>query len=322
MISSRLIGVAAGCAIVGGCASMNAKANGPSQPPAQPPAKATQPAPQPVPGVKLGPVKVAPRDGSASEKLGWHLGTQAWTFRDRSTFEAIDIAHAMGLKYIELYPGQQMMPGKPDVKIGTDMTKEQKAELKAKLKSANVAAMSYGVVSIDNDEKQARAQFEFAKDMGMTTLTCEPKKEAWDLVAKLADEYGINVAVHNHPKPSFYWNPETVLEFAKDRTKRVGACADTGHWPRSGLGTVECLKQLEGRVIELHFKDIKSGVDQPWGAGEGRARAMLEELQRQGFKGQIYVEYEDGQGKALERNVALCIGFFDSVATELAAKSK
>ena len=28
-----------------------------------------------------------------------------------------------------------------------------------------------------------------------------------------------------------------------------GACADTGHWPRSGLVAVDCLKKLEGRKI-------------------------------------------------------------------------
>jgi len=320
MISTRLIGGTAGviAGVLAACAAPAGSADdGTSN--GEPPAIPALPA---APGVKVGPMKVAARDDSAAEKLGWHLGTQAWTFRDRSTFEAIDTAHAMGLKYIELYPGQQMKPGNKDLKVGSEMTKEQRAELKAKLKASGVAAMSFGVVAIDNDEKQARTQFEFVKDMGMTTVTCEPKKEAWDLVAKLADEYGLNVAVHNHPKPSYYWNPDTVLEFAKDRTKRVGACADTGHWPRSGLGTVESLKKLEGRIIELHFKDITDGVDQPWGTGKGDARAMLEELHRQGFKGQIYVEYEDGEGKPLERNVIRSIGFFDTVAVELAAKTE
>lgn len=310
MISARLIGAVAGCAAALGCAVVNAGANGSNEPPATAPASTPAAA------------KTTPRDDSYAEKLGWHLGTQAWTFRDRTTFEAIDIAHALGLRYIELYPGQQMMPGKPGVKVGTDMTKDERAELKAKLKSANVSAMSFGVVGMENDENQARAQFEFVKDMGMTTLTCEPKKEAWDLVAKLADEYGINVAVHNHPKPSFYWNPDTVLEFVMGRTKRVGACADTGHWPRSNLPTVESLKKLEGRIFELHFKDIAKGIDQPWGTGEGQARAMLEELKRQGFKGRVYVEYENGEGRPLEENVAKCIAFFDATAKELAASAK
>ena len=136
MVLARLIGVAAGCAVVAGCALMNSKvnaeANGSNEPPAKSPAAAV-----PVAAA----TKALPRDDSYAEKLGWYLGTQAWTFRDRTTFEAIDTAHAMGLKYIELYPGQQMMPGKPDVKVGPDMTKEQRAELKAKRDYAGLAKL-------------------------------------------------------------------------------------------------------------------------------------------------------------------------------------
>jgi sugar phosphate isomerase/epimerase len=109
-----------------------------------------------------------------------------------------------------------------------------------------------------------------------------------------------------------------VLAALEGRSKRMGSCSDTGHWPRSGLVPVECLKKLEGHIIELHFKDITDGVDQPWGTGKGDARAMLAELKRQGFRGLIDVEYEDGAGTKLEDNVARCIAFFDQTARELA----
>jgi hypothetical protein len=56
------------------------------------------------------PAPAAPRDDAAAEKLGWRLGAQAWTFRDRTAFEAIATAHRLGLKYIELYPGQPLAP--------------------------------------------------------------------------------------------------------------------------------------------------------------------------------------------------------------------
>jgi sugar phosphate isomerase/epimerase len=117
-----------------------------------------------------------------------------------------------------------------------------------------------------------------------------------------------------------------VLANVKDRSKRLGACADTGHWPRSGLNAVECLKKLEGRIICLHFKDIApadaTGTDQPWGTGANNARGMLQELHRQGFKGVISLEYETGSGPELEKNAAKCIAFLDSVAQELAAGKK
>ena len=69
-----------------------------------------------------------------------------------------------------------------------------------------------------------------------------------------------------------------------------------GHWVRSGLDPVECLKKLEGRVITLHSKDLNErgpkAHDVPWGTGSSNAKGMLAELQRQNFKGAICVEYE------------------------------
>jgi sugar phosphate isomerase/epimerase len=258
------------------------------------------------------------RDDSAAEKLGWHLGTQAWTFRDRTAFEAIDTAAQLGLHYIELYPGQALSPEQKDAQVGPDLTDAQREALLKKLAAAKVKAVSFGVVSLGTNEPEARRIFEFAKKMGLENLSCEPEPDACELIDKLCNEFGINAAIHNHPKPSRYWNPDTVLEAVKGRSKRMGSCSDTGHWPRSGLVPVECLKKLEGRIVELHFKDIANDKDMPWGTGQGDARAMLAELKRQGFRGLVAVEYEDGAGAELEANVARCIAFFDEVARELA----
>ena len=258
------------------------------------------------------------RDDAAAEKLGWRLGTQAWTFRDRTAFEAIDIAAKLGLHYIELFPGQELSPDQKEAKVGPELSEAQRAALLKKLEASKVKAVSFGVVGLSKDEAEARKIFDFAKKMGMENLSCEPEPDALELVDKLCNEFGINAAIHNHPKPSRYWNPESVLEAVHGRSKRMGSCSDTGHWSRSGLVPVECLKKLEGHTIELHFKDIKDGVDQPWGKGKGEARAMLAELKRQGFRGLIDIEYEDGEGAVLEANVARCIEFFDDTARELA----
>ncbi len=268
--------------------------------------------------------EAGPRDDSAAEKLGWKLATQAWTFRDRAAIEAVETAERLGLRYIELYPGQDVGKDYPGAKIGPEMSGELRAEFKKRLVSHQVKLMNFGVVNFKNDESSARRVFEFARDMGIETITCEPEMNAWDLVERLADEFKINAACHDHPKPSTYWNPDTVLTAIKGRSKRLGACADTGHWTRSGLVPVDCLKKLEGRIICLHFKDIApadaKGIDQPWGTGTANAKGMLEELHRQGFKGVISLEYETGSGAELEANAARCIAWFDKTAREIAAK--
>lgn len=281
-------------------------------------AVAGQPSGQP-PSKPAAPPKVALRDDAASEHLGWHLGVQAWTFRDRTAFEAIDTAARLGVRFIELFPGQLLGGDDPKAEVGPALSEAQRQALRDRLSSAGVHAMSYGVVGVRNDEAAARKHFEFVKSMGMPTLVAEPAVDARDLVSRLADEYQVRVAIHNHPKPSLYWNPDTLLEALAGRSALLGACADTGHWPRSGLRALDCLKKLEGHVIELHFKDIAKGNDRPWGTGESDALGMLTELKRQGFKGQVYIEYEIGQGAELEANVARCIEFFDSTARSLEA---
>jgi len=45
------------------------------------------------------------------------------------------------------------------------------------------------------------------------------------------------------------------LSVVKDRDPRIGACADTGHWVRSGLKPLECLKILQGHIMSVHLHD-------------------------------------------------------------------
>ncbi len=155
--------------------------------------------------------------------------------------------------------------------------------------------------------------------MGIETLVSEPDFKEFDQIDKLVEEYKINVALHNHPKPSRYWNPDIVLEHCKGRSKRIGACADTGHWMRSGLNPLECIKKLEGRIISFHFKDLNQmgdGHDVPWGTGKGDVKGMMAEIKRQGFKGVFSIEYEYNWDNSVPE-IAQCVAYFDRVAAEL-----
>lgn len=139
--------------------------------------------------------------------------------------------------------------------------------------------------------------FAFAKEMGIQVITCEPQESHLDIVSALCDKYNVKAALHNHPDPSHYWKPEVVLNALKGRSKNMGAAADVGHWMRSGLDPVTCLKQLEGRVIHSHFKDLnefgdKKAHDVHWGTGKLPIKEVIAELKRQKFKGMLSAEYE------------------------------
>jgi len=247
---------------------------------------------------------------------GWRLAVQCWSFNRYSFFEAVDKAKALGLHWVEGYPGQKLSKDHPNEKFHHDMGAEVKQLVKEKLKQANITLVNYGVVGLGNDANENRKVFAFAKEMGIETIVSEPPEEAFDLVDKLCQEYKINVAIHNHPKPSHYWNPDTVLKVCAGRSKYIGACADTGHWVRSGIEPVEALKKLEGRIISLHFKEIEDNHDVIWGTSQARAKGLLEELDRQNFKGVFSIEYEYNWENSMPE-ISKCIEFFDSTAKQL-----
>jgi len=255
------------------------------------------------------------------DRLGWKLSCQAYTFRALSAFETIDLVHDLGLKYIEFYPGQRFSKEKPEAKLDHNMSPELLAELQQKLKEDGIQPMNYGVVGLGNNETEDRKVFDWAKKLGLQTIVSEPPEDSFELLDRLCQEYGMNVAIHDHPRPSHYWNPDTVLKVAQGRSKRIGSCSDTGHWYRSDLVPVECLKKLEGRVVSLHFKDLSpQKSDVPWGTGECNARGMLEELKRQNFHGVFSIEYESTTGDVLKGNVQKCIAWFNDQAADLAKK--
>jgi len=229
------------------------------------------------------------------DKAGWKLGSQAYSFRLFPFTEALRKIDSCGLKYVEAYPGQ-VIGGGLDGKMDFNMNATTRQAVKKLIKDRGLTVVAYGVVSPKTDEDWKNV-FEFAKDMGILNINSEPTPEQMPLVRKLADQYKINVALHNHPKPSRYWHPDTVLA-AIGGSKYVGSCSDIGHWVRSGLDPVECLKKLNGHVLGMHFKDVKKDTpegkyhDVVWGTGDCNVEQVISELKRQRFKGPISAEYE------------------------------
>ena len=260
---------------------------------------------------------------SAAGEENWKLGMQAYSFNRFTFYEAVDKTKALGMRYIEVYPGQRLSQEKADVKTNHDMSAQAKKEMMQKLREAGVTLTCYGVVGLPNNEEQCRKVFEFAREMGIETIVSEPPEDAFDVIDKLCKEYEIGVAIHNHPTPSHYWDPDTVMRVCEGRSKWIGACADTGHWCRSGVDPLEAVKKLgrAGRIRSLHFKDLnefgnRSAHDVPWGTGVSQAHAILTELDRQKFKGVFSIEYEHNWLNSMPE-ISKCVAFFRKTAAEL-----
>lgn len=247
---------------------------------------------------------------------GFAIGCQAYSFNRFTVFEAIEKTAETGSKVIEFYPGQALSPDQRSVKWDHNVGDEVIAQVKEKLAKYGIKAVNYGVVGIPNDEAGARKVFEFARKLDLYGITTE-STESIDLIEKLVKEYDIRVGYHNHPRqkdnPNYkVWDPKYIAELVKGRDSRIGSCSDIGHWQTSGLNVIECLKTLEGRVISVHGKERPAlGPNQhdvPFGAGQTDMSAVLAELKRQGFVGNISVEFEYNWDHSVPE-IAQCIGF-------------
>ena len=253
---------------------------------------------------------------------GFFIGCQAYTFNRYSVFEAIEKTAQAGGKVIEFFPGQKLSKDAPEVKLDHNASAETIEKIKDKLAEHKMKAVNYGVVGVPQDEAQARKLFEFAKSLGLRAITTE-SVDAIDTIEKMVKEYDILVGFHDHPRqpnnPKYQmWDPNYILSVVKDRDPRIGSCADTGHWVRSNLKPVDCLRILKGRIISRHMKDLNEmgpeAHDVPYGEGASDIPAILQELKDQGFMGNISIEYENHWESSVPE-VAQCIGFVHGFGT-------
>lgn len=235
-----------------------------------------------------------------SAKVGeFYAGCQAYSFRMYNVFEAIDKTAQCGGKTIEFYPGQKF---DDTAKWDHNATPEMIGKVQKALADKGLTAVGYGVIKLGQDDANNRKIFELCKKLGIGIVVTEPDVTALDKIEALVKEFDIKMAIHNHPKRPLdraymFWDPDYVLGLVKDRDPRMGACADVGHWVRSGLDPVECIKKLKGRIFDSHMKDLTEfgnvkAHDLPFGQGKSNIVGILAEYHAQGFAGPLHCEYE------------------------------
>lgn len=233
----------------------------------------------------------------------WNIGVALYSFNRFSFADALDKADSAGVNYVEGFSFHNMGKEFND-KTMAAMNDEDISKLKEML-SAKKLEMQSMYVSGAKNEADWKYYFELAKAMDMQHLVAEPEKDSWDMLDSLAGIYKIKIAIHEHAKgKSQYWHPDSVIAAMKDHPN-FGVCADLGHWERSGLNPVECLKKLEGNILGVHLKDIHQSNnpdanDVVIGKGVINFPAIIDEFKRQQYKGVIHVECEH----KMENNLA------------------
>lgn len=230
----------------------------------------------------------------SSSVVPWHLGIQLWTFHLVPFITAIEKADSCGLKYLEAYSGHPLGGAFKD-SFNIRMLASSKTAIKKLLQDKGMTLVAFGVLNPQSRQEWADI-FLFANEMGIKVLSAEPLKEHWDYADSLAGKYGIKIAIHNHPKPAPYYQPDSVIAAMKNHPN-IYACADIGHWARSGLDPVKCLQQLKGRIADVHLKDVNAfdkidADNMILGKGIINLAEVFKELKAQQYKGQISIEHE------------------------------
>lgn len=227
-------------------------------------------------------------------------GIQTYTFHQFTLSEALEKSEELGLHYAEAFFFQSLGSGFPDTAyLNFDLSVEHRELLNQKFNDHGITLYAFGVAFYDSEEDWQQF-FRFASEMGVKLITAEPALIDLDLVEKLAKQYQIGVAIHNHPAPSVYANPEVLAEALKGRSDLMGVCADIGHWKRVGVDPLETLKKFEGRLKVVHLKDLNEKLeDASWGTGILPVEEVIRELKRQNFDGLISVEYENFSGSQM-----------------------
>jgi inosose dehydratase len=242
--------------------------------------------------------------------LGLKMGIQSYSLRGyKKAEEALEHTKTLGLKYWESFPGHIPMSTVP----------KHIQEQKELLSKAGITLFAYGVVGFNSDETKAREFFEFAKGMGIKSISADPKKDnaTFDLLDKLVAEYDIAIAIHNHGPRAQYNKISDVETFVKDRHPKIGACVDTGHYIRSNESPVDAIQRLNKRVFGVHLKDFKTeanGEKRPTIAGEGDLdiTGVLKALKALDYQYCVAIEYEENVDNPMSdieaclRNVREC----------------
>ena len=234
---------------------------------------------------------------------GFKMCIQSYSLRGFDGKTAMQHSQKLGLKYWESFRNH----------IAMDTAPEKIEAAKAMLKEHGITLLAFGVEGFNDNEGAARKAFDFAKAMGVMSISADPQKNkaTFDLLDKLVAEYDIPIAIHNHGPKASYDKVTDVQTWVKDRHPKIGACVDTGHYLRSDEDPVEVIEKLGKRVFGVHLKDFKgpAGSDKkPTILGEGNLRLVdtLKALKKLDYKYSLSLEYEESPDNPIA-DIELCL---------------
>ena len=223
-----------------------------------------------------------------------------------------------------------------------DSTAAQIAEFRKKCADHGVTPYGVGPIYMSTPD-EAKKYFDYAAALGVGVLVGVPGEQAvingkktsvssrkmCEVCAKLAGEYKIKYAIHNHganPKtgnPNLYPTVVSTYEYIKDLDPNIGFCMDIAYTYADGLDPAEIIRTYHKRIFDGHVRNIvapgnngSAGVSGP--AGVIPYRSVFEALRDVGYEGCLGLELANAFGKAGDKLwIPESIGYFRAMIDSL-----
>ena len=177
------------------------------------------------------------------------LGVATYSFREFQRDLCIKHVKQLGIEYVDVKEFH-LPQSDPPAALDAGRKAFDKAGLKV-IGGGNVTLA-------EPDEDGLRQHFEYAKAVGFPMMICAPRHENLGAIEKLAKEYNIRMAIHNHgPEDHNFPTAKSVLDAVKGMDARMGLCLDIGHATRTGEDVVQAIADAGPRLFEMHLKDLK-----------------------------------------------------------------
>lgn len=185
-----------------------------------------------------------------------------------------------------------------------------------RIQNSGIQAVSVGVCKLDT-EPRIRARFQAARTLGAKQMSVTFHPEGmWDvfnLAEKLAEEYDLQLAIHNHGGHDWLGNVKMLQYIFENVSPRFGLSLDTAWALDAGVEPEQWVETFADRLQVVHLKDVhyaenqRKPVDNALGEGQIDVPAVLGALGKVNFAGHMVLEVESEEADPIapiERSLA------------------
>ena len=192
------------------------------------------------------------------------LAMAGYTLNTFKTDDALKFCEAHGFTYLCV----------KDFHLPLDASAAEIAEFRRKCADRGVTPYGVGPISIYSED-EAKRRFDYAAALGVPLIVGVPGKKTgpkWtdcrsdralcEACSRLADEYGVLFAIHNHgrnPKtgvPTLYPAVPETVDVIRDLSPRMGLCVDWAYTYADGLDCCEIASKYAARIFDGHVRCI------------------------------------------------------------------